>query len=215
MKGIYIITCSQENLVYIGSSKNINSRFIKHKTHLRNRIHHCEELQLAWDAYGEDSFTFKILEQTEDYLKQEQKWIDKFWPNCYNTHQKAFSTMEPKTINKMLNTKYEKYGNYSATAFLKETDVLEIISLLNEGKSQCDIAKIYNISNCTVFNIKAGRSWKHLNHLVKISVNPRKDLNTKKQEAYQLFDQGISKKEVALKVSRSVRTVERWLESRG
>jgi len=213
MQGIYKISCSQENLVYIGSSKSIESRFIKHKTQLRNSIHHCESLQLAWDAYGEDSFTFSILEHTEDYIKQEQKWIDKFWPNCYNTHKKAFSSMEEETITKMLNTKYEKYGNYSATAILKEENVLEIIELINKGHSQYSIAKLYGISNCTVFNIKAGRSWKHLNHLVKVQVKSNLNMSEKKEKALSLYEDGFNKKEIALKMNRSVRTVERWLKS--
>jgi group I intron endonuclease len=212
MQGIYIITCSQESIVYIGSSKNIKSRWTKHRQALKRGNHHCNKLQESWDAFGDESFSFSVLEETVTLLIREQYWIDMYWPNCYNTHEKATSYMSEETISKMLETKYAKYGNYSATAILTEDMVLEIIKLINSGESQYSIADKYGISNCAVFNIKAGRSWKHLNHLVTAPVKTQQNLKEKKLLAISKHKDGCSIKDIATLVDRSIRTVQRWIE---
>ncbi len=212
MQGIYLITCAQEPIVYIGSSKNIKSRWTKHRQALKRGDHHCKKLQDSWDAYGDESFEFLVIEETEDLLTREQYWIDKYWPKCYNTHEKAASFMSEETITRMLETKYSKYGNYSATAILSENTVLEIIKQINSGESQYSIAAKYNISNCAVFNIKAGRSWKHLNHLVTAKVKTHVNLKEKQLLALAMYKDGHPIKNIAEVMDRSARTIQRWLE---
>lgn len=64
--GIYCI----ENLIngkkYIGQSKDISQRWKSHLCSLRKNKHSNEKLQNAWNKYGEDNFSFKVLE-TADY----------------------------------------------------------------------------------------------------------------------------------------------------
>jgi group I intron endonuclease len=57
--GVYKITCLENGKIYIGSSKNINSRWNNHRWNLRNGKHHNYFLQSDWDMYGEDVFVFE------------------------------------------------------------------------------------------------------------------------------------------------------------
>lgn len=63
--GIYKIYCIENNKCYIGSSKNIRGRWDKHKQMLRNNAHTTKHLQLAWNVYGKEYFTFSVLEECD------------------------------------------------------------------------------------------------------------------------------------------------------
>lgn len=64
--------------MYVGSSKDIYTRWSQHKHDLRRHIHGNIILQRAWDKYGEDGFIFTILEQVDEehLLDREQFWYD-------------------------------------------------------------------------------------------------------------------------------------------
>lgn len=86
MIGIYKIENLITNKIYIGSSKNINERFINHKSMLKNNTHHCVYLQRAINKYGINNFSFEIVEQCsiEDLVIKEQYYIDLHKNNLYN-----------------------------------------------------------------------------------------------------------------------------------
>lgn len=85
MIGIYAITNQQNNYFYIGSARNIFSRWSEHIKCLENNTHANNKLQNAWKKYKEDNFQFSILEEcTEDkLLEREQHYIDILKPE-YN-----------------------------------------------------------------------------------------------------------------------------------
>lgn len=60
--GIYCIENLTTNKKYIGQSKNIDDRWCKHKNELNNGVHDNDYLQKAWNKYGENDFSFYILE---------------------------------------------------------------------------------------------------------------------------------------------------------
>lgn len=62
MKGIYKITCINNNKVYIGKSIEIKQRFKKHLSDLRLNKHHSKYLQHSYNKYGEESLRFEIIE---------------------------------------------------------------------------------------------------------------------------------------------------------
>jgi len=78
MTGIYKIRNINNNDCYIGSAKNINRRWNRHRCGLRNNKHENIILQRAWNKYGEENFIFEILEEcmVEDLLTNEQKYLD-------------------------------------------------------------------------------------------------------------------------------------------
>lgn len=75
--GVYRILCVPTGKVYIGSSKNIASRWASHLSLLRRDEHHSPHLQHAWNKYGEGAFVFEVVELAEkaQLLVREQKWI--------------------------------------------------------------------------------------------------------------------------------------------
>lgn len=59
--GVYCIRCKVNNKAYIGSSKNIQSRWCKHKRDLKKGCHGNIHLQKDYDKYGKDNFLYYVL----------------------------------------------------------------------------------------------------------------------------------------------------------
>lgn len=62
MKYLYIINCSGNNKQYVGKTVNIERRLSDHKWKLANNKHKNPSLQSAYNKYGKDSFSYKIIE---------------------------------------------------------------------------------------------------------------------------------------------------------
>ena len=80
VSGIYCIENITNHKTYIGSSKNIYQRLLKHFALLRHNKHQNAHLQNAWNKYGEDSFRWFILElcDSKELTEKEQYCIDLF-----------------------------------------------------------------------------------------------------------------------------------------
>lgn len=77
--GIYKITNKVNGKIYVGSSKEIEKRFRRHKRDLELGRHDSRLLQRAWDKHGADAFTFEVIERVEgvaQLVQREQHWID-------------------------------------------------------------------------------------------------------------------------------------------
>lgn len=76
--GVYAIVNTVNGKKYIGSSFDVKDRLIGHKSALRHNRHQNSHLQRAWNKYGEDAFTYELLESCliDELLDLEQKWID-------------------------------------------------------------------------------------------------------------------------------------------
>lgn len=84
--GIYQIKNIINNKIYIGSSKDIKTRWQQHLNLLNKGKHHSYRLQKDWDKYKQENFKFEILEKVsgvEKLLDVEQKWIDETL--CYKS----------------------------------------------------------------------------------------------------------------------------------
>lgn len=60
--GIYCIENIQDKRKYIGMSSDIKRRWDDHKTRLNHNTHVNQYLQAAWVKYGENNFSFYIIE---------------------------------------------------------------------------------------------------------------------------------------------------------
>jgi hypothetical protein len=86
--GIYEIINKINGKKYIGSSSNLNYRKNSHFRDLKNNKHHCKYLQNSYNKYGNENFTFNIIEiinynedkiiLKDNLLTKEQFYIDKF-----------------------------------------------------------------------------------------------------------------------------------------
>lgn len=82
---IYQIRNILNNKIYIGSTKNLRKRKIRHLRDLNKSCHHCIYLQRAYNKYGVENFVFEVLEECDnnDLFTKEKEWIDKLKPE-YN-----------------------------------------------------------------------------------------------------------------------------------
>jgi group I intron endonuclease len=85
-QGIYFISNNVNGKKYIGSSINLKQRERDHWRYLRAGRHKNKHLQYAWNKYGEDVFSFSVLEIVKNKKKlipTEQRYLDIFRPE-YN-----------------------------------------------------------------------------------------------------------------------------------
>jgi group I intron endonuclease len=75
--GVYKIVNTDNNKLYIGCASDIRARVNGHLYDLRRRKHANSYLQKAWLKYGEQAFTFEIVElcnKSEIYIR-EHYWV--------------------------------------------------------------------------------------------------------------------------------------------
>lgn len=81
--GIYLITCTKNRRRYVGSARNIEVRWGKHRSDLTLKKHHNIHLQRCWEKYGAAAFEWAIIETVDDtnlILGREQFWMDTLHP---------------------------------------------------------------------------------------------------------------------------------------
>jgi len=79
--GVYMIENQADYMRYIGGATDVQMRIWKHRAELRHGRHRNHALQQAWDQYGEDNFTFMVIEYLNDLADlpgREQYYIDVF-----------------------------------------------------------------------------------------------------------------------------------------
>ena len=112
--GVYKITCTANKKIYIGSATNLRKRKNEHFNGLRQNIHHNPKMQRAWNKYGEQAFTFEVLELVlpMSLTAREQYWFSKLKPfghKGFNISPTAGSTLgkqfSPEAREKMAKSK--------------------------------------------------------------------------------------------------------------
>lgn len=89
MRGIYKIINVINNKFYVGSAVDFKKRKARHWRELRKGEHNNGHLQAAWNKYGEQAFTFVVVQElteADDLLAAENVWLKSSvgQPNCYN-----------------------------------------------------------------------------------------------------------------------------------
>lgn len=82
--GVYLIYNRVSGTCYVGSSYDIQRRWIGHRSRLRGGTHHSQRLQNSWDKHGESAFALQVLCGccVDDLLTAEQHWIDFLKPEA-------------------------------------------------------------------------------------------------------------------------------------
>ena len=190
--GVYKITCTRTEKIYVGMSINIPNRFADHKYNLRNGIS-TKLLQDAYNKYGESSFKFEVVEIVDnaDQLPvKEQYWINKFKATDLNYGMNAEAIAGDRKItldSRVLNELYIK-----------------------KGLTQNEIAKLFKVSRIVVKRelIAYGLYVKN-----KTLWNRRNDILPEKCK--ELYESGLSTNQIAEKLNTSRQTIFNKLKSIG
>lgn len=215
--GIYKITCIVNNKFYIGSAVDFYRRLHTHSSHLKNNKHDNRYLQAAWNKYGKDSFIFETLKfcKKEDLIKTEQWFIDNLKPD-YNLSPTAGSNIG------YVQTEQEKVKrglSIRRTYILKHNIPEErIISLINEGKSQLEVADILGYKNvnriCKFLKVR-GIIYNN-NLLIKRHKEKEKirdiEIENSIKEGLSIKDLVIKLKSSKLTISKSIKRLGLWEE---
>lgn len=184
---IYKIKCLKNKKIYIGSSKDTIKRWNTHKCLLRKNKHHCSRLQKAWNKYGEQNFSFYIIEilPTSDFLiDKEQFWIDYYdsynlgfngRPKAENNHHHVWTDEQRAAQSKRMTgrkinmTQEQKHlrsiqfrGENNTKSILNEDYVRDIVLMSNNGMNAMAIGRRLGINHSTVMNVLDRRTWNHV-----------------------------------------------------
>ena len=102
ISGIYKITNTATGDFYIGSSKNVKSRWTYHKCQLVHKRYPNNPLYQDMQKYGVDKFELQILAEVEvDKLKEmEQEFIEKLKPTYNNRNANGLNVERCKEYKK-------------------------------------------------------------------------------------------------------------------
>lgn len=116
--GIYCISNTVNGKRYVGSAVNFKGRWQNHLSYLRRGEHSNRYLQRAFDKYGECTFAFSVLEQTDDVsqlIPREQWYLDMLLPE-YNICRIAASSLgvrrTEETCAKLRGERNPMYGRH-------------------------------------------------------------------------------------------------------
>lgn len=147
--GVYKILNTENGNFYIGSSKDLDKRWIIHKSRLKIGKHINCILQRSWNKYGEKIFVFDIVElcDKDKLFEREQFYIDNLKPK-YNIALKADGgdnlTNNPNRddiIKRITRGLYMRYENMSDEEKIKRSENLKGCKNPNYGNTWSDKSK--------------------------------------------------------------------------
>lgn len=161
--GIYRIIHNTTNREYIGSAINISRRWYQHKTELRHSRHTNKRLQNSWNKYGENEFSFEVIELCDISLliEREQFYIDTLKP-YYNIVLIAGSQLGYKHTDETIKIIQEKRATQKIPVGLKRTDEQrKNISISHKGiKLSEETKRKISVSNMGRINEHSTSDWK-------------------------------------------------------
>ena len=117
--GVYKITNNITGEFYIGSSKNIKSRWASHKIPSAHKKHPNSKLYKDMAKYGLDNFTFEVIEETTDLKEREQYWIEQLKPSYNNNRAKGFDIERLKETTRRCNKEWYEIHKDEKLAYSK------------------------------------------------------------------------------------------------
>ena len=153
--GIYKITNKINGKSYIGCSKNIEHRWIAHKSEaiLDHNPQYNYSIHKAFRKYGLDNFKFEIIEliPEDELFNREQYWI-----KYYNSYIKGYNETEGGDRGPSMP------GELNPNSKLTKEDVIIIRNSLLEGKMPSEVYPLFShkIARKGFDYVWRGESWK-------------------------------------------------------
>ncbi len=183
--GVYRILCGKNKKFYIGSSFDMRSRWLHHKSALKRNDHPNPHLQNAYNKYGAESFIYEIIEdvETDMLVEREQFYLDsldacnhKIGFNICRTAYSCFGVKhsEESKLKISRGNKGKKRTDEckerlsllmrgkSSISKLTETDVIEIKQRLLKKEPHKSIGFDFGVTSDVIGEIKRGINWKHI-----------------------------------------------------
>ncbi len=117
---IYEIINLGNNKFYVGRTIDFKRRQSEHIRDLKKQRHHSDYLQRAWNKYGEENFSFEVIEEVLDkskLIEREQHYLDTLKPE-YNICKDAkgglieFSSNSKNKISYSLKERFKNKENH-------------------------------------------------------------------------------------------------------
>lgn len=152
---------------YIGCSKDVSVRFIKHKSRLKNNKHKNGYLQNAYNKYGESNFQYNILFKlnSESEMYEKEKTLISENDNLYNLAE----------------------GGLGGDTFSNRSEESKEITREKLSKT----SKISNDKNKTLHSENTSKLWENDEYREKVLKGIRE--NAKNPEYRQKLSKGVKK----------------------
>lgn len=139
--GIYALRWRAQNLVYVGLSQNIASRFLEHKSLLRRGEHTNYKVQMTYDKFGEPELEILELCEIDKLNEREIYWTEKL-----DSIRNGLNIIEAGRVGFGVNSNSSKYS---------KMQVLKVFSLLYRNKlSYSAIAKRVGVNKSLLQDIR-------------------------------------------------------------
>lgn len=150
MVGIYKITNTINQKVYIGQSKQIEKRWMNHRVAAFNQYDEGYEYPLyrAIRKYGLENFQFSVLEECSiDNLNDREKYWINYYDSCFNGY------------NQTLGGEYTSVPQKLTPAQVREIQEI-LIADVDGNVSHAELGRRYGVSGKdTIRDINVGRTW--------------------------------------------------------
>ncbi len=223
-QGIYKITNTNDDKVYIGRAANIEQRWKEHKEALAAGNHHSYKLQAAYNALeNKDDLKFEIIEEVKyenERVVKEQYYMDKYdaYHNGYNCSEFADNPkyIKPKAedIHNFLfyaswYELIEAYENAGQPEMASEI-AKQIVNYGVTGQIMTDNPLIVGIINAMCAPLIDNSKARYAACISNGNKGGR-PAKYSKDDMQQLRDKGLTQQEIADQMGCSKRTVQRKL----
>lgn len=146
--GVYAITNTVTEEQYIGATRDLKRRLVSHRAALRSARHPNKRLQESWSQYGEEVFSFSVLDELKDcnalflqsrLLELEGIWMNRLKP-AFNIRITLIGIRTHHTINNMTNWTDERLDRLAEAV---ETNTRDIAELRRTADTILQIAEIH------------------------------------------------------------------------
>lgn len=148
--GIYKITNTTDNKVYVGQSVDISNRFRGHKAMLNKGEHHCKSLQEDWERLGADAFEFETIEECHaDELDILERLMIEYY-DSYNPEH-GYNKKRGGKRGKQANEYHTLQVDNSTHFFINDKGKREYNELCAKCKQSCKQSFRVDIISCDKF----------------------------------------------------------------
>lgn len=229
--GIYLISDTIHDRVYVGQSVNVPQRLCIHKALLKRGVHKNVYLQRSYNKCNGDGFKFIVLEYcpTEKLDEREKAWIESFQSTDrdkgYNIQSGGHEghTWNEEARAARSGQGNPMYGRHHSQEFVQRIrlinrassdkltvdNVEKIKQALADGVTQTELSKAYNVTISTINKISTCDNWSwvrsDLNDAIKNLEHAKKQQRNEKMR--QMYLTGATAASIAKELNCNPSTV--------